>query len=254
MPVTLPATEPVAAPTWVYVSNADSQEIRVLRLDESSGRVEPVAQVQTGGMVMPLAISPDRRFLYAGIRSQPYAVQTYAIDTASGRLELLATAPLPDSMAYVSTDRSGRFLLAASYGGGLVSVSPIDGDGAVRQAAASVVKTGRNAHSILAAPGNRFVFSTSLGDDRVHQFTFDAATGALTPNVQAWTSSAPGAGPRHLVFHPQGRWVFVTNELRRQLCLRRAAGHVVAGRHGHAAARRLRQDRPAGGGRPAPHA
>src|SRR5215471_10469487 len=67
--------------------------------------------------VMPMAVAPNKKFLYAVVRSQPMRVLTYAIDSKTGALTQKATAPLPDSMPYVSTDRSGRFLLTASYGG-----------------------------------------------------------------------------------------------------------------------------------------
>lgn len=63
---------------------------------------------------MPMAVTLDHRFLYAALRSEPYPVSSFAIDRASGRLTHLATAPLPDSMAYIVTDRTGRFLLSAS--------------------------------------------------------------------------------------------------------------------------------------------
>src|SRR5262249_22236151 len=72
-----------------------------------------------------MAVSPNKKHLYAVVRSQPTRVLTYAIDPATGALSQKASAPLPDSMPYVSTDQTGRFLFTASYGGDKLAVSPI---------------------------------------------------------------------------------------------------------------------------------
>src|SRR5262249_48206627 len=78
-------------------------------------------------VVMPMAVSPDKRILYAASRSKPYSVHAYAIDAGSGALKLIATSPLAESFPYISLDRTGRVLFGASYGGNLVSVNAIGG-------------------------------------------------------------------------------------------------------------------------------
>jgi len=161
---------------------------------------------------MPLAVRPDRRVLYASIRSDPYRVLSLAIDPASGRLEEIGSAPLPASMCWISTDRRGRYLLSASYGSSLVSVSPIDDDG-VAGAAQQIVATEDKAHAIQVDRDNRFAFATCLGGGIVRQMRFDAATGRLDDNaVPAWRARS-GAGPRHFVFHPAAPFVYLLNEL-----------------------------------------
>ncbi|WP_157271014.1 lactonase family protein [Azohydromonas aeria] len=197
--------------TIVYVSNAESGDVHVLRL-EPDGALVPLQQLALGGQVMPLAVSPDRRFLYAARRSEPLAALSMAIDPDTGRLRLLGEAPLPASMAHVATDHGGRWLLSASYGGNVVAVSPIGADG-VAQPARTPLPTPANAHALRCAPGNRFAFSTALGGGQVMQWRFDAATGALTPNDPPSLHARPGAGPRHLAFHPDGAVVYVLNEL-----------------------------------------
>ncbi|HUR89786.1 MAG TPA: beta-propeller fold lactonase family protein, partial [Ramlibacter sp.] len=112
-----------------YVSNADSHEIIAVKLDREKGTLHVHQAVEVGGMVMPLALSPDRRFLYAAIRSEPYHVASFSVDATTGELKGLGSAPLPDSMAYVMTDRTGRWLFAASYPGHKITVSPIAMDG-----------------------------------------------------------------------------------------------------------------------------
>ena len=108
------AASSASAATWVYVSNADSQEISVLELDRSQGTVKPVETVNVGGQVMPMAVSPDKRFLYAALRSQPFRVTSFAIDPATGKLRKLGEASLADSMANIDTDATGTWLFAAS--------------------------------------------------------------------------------------------------------------------------------------------
>lgn len=197
--------------TFVYVSNADSGTLSVLRLDGASGELQVLQTVQAGAKVMPMALSPDRRFLYVARRGEPLAVLTLAIDAASGHLALAGEAPLPDSMAYLATDRSGRFHFTASYGGNVVAVGRIGSDG-IAQAAHQVLPTPPHAHAILPSPSGRHVHATSLGGDVVLRFGFDAEQGRLQPEGAAFVGRA-GSGPRHLVFHPDGRHAYLLNEL-----------------------------------------
>ena len=198
--------------TFAYVACADSHDIAVLSLEPASGEVAEVERVDTGGKVMPLAVSPDRRFLYASIRSEPLEVVSYAIDPVGGRLRELGRSPLPASMCWIGLDRSGRFLLSASYGGSQVAVSPIGPDG-VAAPARQVVPTPPNAHSIQCDPANTFAFAACLGGDVLVGFRFDAGTGALTPRDEPAWRCRPGAGPRHFAFHPAAPFLYLLHEL-----------------------------------------
>lgn len=196
----------------VFVSHADSGELRVFALDDATGALSPVQQVAVGGMLMPMALSPDRRRLYVARRSEPLAVAAFAIDAAEGRLTALGEAALPHSMAYIATDRSGRSLLSASYGGHLIAMSPIDAEG-VPGPARRVLATGPNAHCIQADPANRNVYATSLGGGVLLHWRFDATTADLAeaePNVLPLRA---GSGPRHFVFDAQGRFMYLLGEL-----------------------------------------
>jgi 6-phosphogluconolactonase len=195
-----------------YVANADSQDIWILNLDRTRGTLELIGKVDAGGAVMPLAPSPDKRFLYASLRSKPFSVASFAIDVRTGALFRIGTAPLPDSMANIMVDRTGRWLFAASYGGDKISVSPIGEDG-VAQAATTVLPTGKNAHAAIIDARNRHLYVTNLGSDEVRQFRFDAAAGKLTPNDPPAFKARAGAGPRHLVIHPDAKHAYLLNEL-----------------------------------------
>jgi 6-phosphogluconolactonase len=204
------------AGTFVYVGNAESSDVHVFALDPSGGLAEvqkvPIPGLSKAGSSTPMALSPDKRVLHVGTRGEPLAVSSFAIDPKTGKLAHVGNATLPDSMAYVATDRSGRFLLSASYGGHKVAVSPIDEKGQVGPAT-QVVATAPNAHAIVADPANRHVLATSLGGDVVNQFRFDAATGKLSPNDPPAAKVKDKAGPRHFVFHPGGKLVYLLNEL-----------------------------------------
>jgi 6-phosphogluconolactonase len=143
---------------------------------------------------------------------------TYAVDPATGALTQKASAPLPDSMPYVSTDHTGRFLFTASYGGDKLAVSPIGENGLVEAEAIQVIPTGRNAHSIMPDRSNNFVYAATLGANQVLQFTFDSKTGKLTANEPPAVSPEAGHGPRHLAFSPDNKYLYVLNEL---------SGHVT---------------------------
>jgi len=157
------------------------------------------------------------------VRSQPPRVLTYAIDPATGALTQKASAPLPDSMPYVSTDRTGRYLFTASYGGDKLAVSPIGEDGLVEAEAIQVIPTGRNAHSILPDRSNKFVYAATLGANQVLQFTFDSKTGKLTPNDPA--AVQPRGGSRAA---PHG----VLARQQEPLCTQRVVGarHAIRDR------------------------
>ncbi len=217
LPIAALAAEMARADTFAYVGNADSNDISVFRVEPQSGElvfVETAAfnGVEKPGSSTPLAVSPDRRFLFAGVRSQPYVAVSFAIDPKTGRLKYLGSGPLADSMAYIATDRSGKFLFSASYNGNKIAVNPIGADGAI-QAPVQVIPTGLNAHAIQADPDNRHVFATNLGSDQVLGFKFDSATGQLIPTDPGATKVADKSGPRHFVFHPNHKFVYLLHEL-----------------------------------------
>src|SRR5499426_108998 len=169
---------PAAAATFVYVGNAETNEVYVLQLNQQNGDLTVVDKTPIPGIEKP------------GI----------------------STGPLADSLAYIVVDRTGRFLLGASYPGHRVTVNPIGAPGKVGPPQ-QVLENHPNAHSILPDAANRFVLVPTLGNDRVNLFAFDAATGKLTPTASPAAETRPKAGPRHLVYHPGGKLVYVNGEL-----------------------------------------
>jgi 6-phosphogluconolactonase len=204
------------AETFAYVGNADSNDISVFKMT-ASGEMTPVQTaafkgIEKPGSSTPLAITPDHRVLIAGVRSQPYLAVSFAIDPKTGELSQLGNAPLADSMANIAVDHSGKFLFSASYGGNKVALNPLGANGVAGEPK-QVIPTGLNAHAFLPSPDNRFAFATNLGSDQVLSFAFDAAAGTLTPSDPPVHKVPEKSGPRHFVFHPGGKFVYLLHEL-----------------------------------------
>ena len=217
----------------VYVgtyTGARSKGIYQLRLDLASGSL--TAPEVAGEMANPsfLAIHPGRRFLYAVSEVRGPAGRTdgsvvaFAVAPDTGSLTLLNRQPSGGAgPCHVSVDKEGRNALAANYGSGSVCVLPIGEDGRLAEATAVIQhegsgpdprrQKGPHAHSIHLDPAGRFALAADLGLDKILVYRFDPARGALAANDPAAASVAPGGGPRHLAFHPNGRFVFVINEM-----------------------------------------
>jgi 6-phosphogluconolactonase len=201
----------VDAMTFVYVSSAEDGDIGLYTL-RPDGSLAPGQRFKAGANVMPMSVSPDKRFLVAAVRSKPFSAYTYAIDRGTGALKQVGSGPLAESFPYIIHDRTGRYLLSASYGGDLVSVNPVNADGTVGQPL-QVIPTARNAHAIITDKTNRFVFVPHLGTDQVFQFVLDEKSGRLTANTPPVLQLKAGTGPRHLITSPDNRFVYLLNEL-----------------------------------------
>ena len=154
-------------------------------------------------------------------------VNAFKRDLSSGNLSLInGQIAGGGGLCHLNLDRSERWLLGVSYSDAVVTVFPLAVDGSIVGAFSQSFRlegegSGVNperqetahAHSIYADPSNRFVFVCDLGMDRIYVYAFDAETGDLTPAANSFVETVPGAGPRHLAFHGNGRWVYAINEL-----------------------------------------
>jgi 6-phosphogluconolactonase len=217
----------------VYVgtyTSRKSEGIYLYRLNLSSGELQHVAT--TKGVVDPsfLAIAPSRRYLYAVNEVEEFAgeksgaISAFTINQRTGELKLRNQQPsLGGAPCYVVVDRSGKFVLVANYAGGNVAVLPVRSDGSLGEATdlkqdqGSSINAerqeGPHAHCIVLDPANRFAYACDLGTDKIMIYRFDARRGKLIPNGTPWVQAKPGAGPRHLTFHPDGKYAYVINEL-----------------------------------------
>lgn len=164
-----------------------------------------------------LAVHPDGRTLYAVAERQDGAVT--AVRLADRRV--LGTRSTGGAgPCHLSVHPTGRWLLSADYGSGSVSVHPIDASGALGERTDRVTHTspppgpgqqGPHAHQFVTGPDGRHVLAVDLGTDTVYTYRLDQVRGTLTEVAQAHTR--PGAGPRHLAFHPGGRYAYLANEV-----------------------------------------
>jgi 6-phosphogluconolactonase len=207
--ITLTAASQAA--TYVYVSNAEDGTIGTYAM-ASDGKLTPGARVPAGKLVMPMSVSPDKRFLYASVRTKPFTAITYAIDPKTGAMTQVAKTPLAENMVYISTDNTGKYLFSAGFGGAVISVNPIGKDGKVSEPA-QVIPLARNPHSIRVDKSNRYVFVPNLGSDLVFQFVFDPKTGKLRSNTPPAVLMKEKTGPRHIIFSNDNRFVYLLSEL-----------------------------------------
>lgn len=204
--------------TFVYVSNAGTKDIHVFGLHRDTGELTPLDTTPIPGTEktslasLPMAVAPNKRFLYAQLRGEPYPVSTFSIDHTSGKLTVVGTVPLIDQMAYINVDRTGTHLLCASYTGAKVAVYPIDARYTVEAKPTQVINTKPKAHCVYLDASGKHVYVPVLGGDHIMQFTYNAATGVLTPNDPPVVATKKGAGPRHFTIHPNGKWGYLITE------------------------------------------
>jgi 6-phosphogluconolactonase len=215
-----------------YTDEKRAEGIYLVRFDTRTGALRQVGTVNAGANPSFLAIHPNGRFLYAVNEveeregTKTGGVSTLAIDGDSGNLTTIGErASGGGAPCYVSVDRRGKAVFVANYSGGSVAMLPIQGDGALGAATAIDRHQGKvlgpnaerqeapHAHCIVADPSNRFAFATDLGLDRVFVYRLgdDAATWAVMDDADA--QLRPGAGPRHIAFHPTLPLLYVANEL-----------------------------------------
>ena len=211
-------------------TGARSKGIYVSRFDPATGQLAaPELAVATASPSF-LALHPSRRFLYAAGEASRLegkrvgVVSAFGLDPTSGRLTLLnQQSSGGEGPCHLAVDQSGKCLLVANYGNGAIAALPIQVDGALGEPGTVIQhqgssvnpsrQAGPHAHFITTDPANRFALACDLGLDKVLVYRLDPAKAALVANDPPFASVKPGSGPRHLVFHPTGRFVFLVNEM-----------------------------------------
>ena len=218
-----------AADYFLFVgtyTNQNSKGIYAWRFEANKGTLAPVGLVAETPSPSFLAVHPNQRFLYAVNEvSKEGTVTAFSIDRASGKLTALNTVSSRGAgPCHLALDKTGRSLIVANYGSGSVAAYRIAQDGRLSEATAFIQhsgdpgpvtqrQAGPHAHCVAISPDNRFALVADLGLDRICVYRLDAAKASLVPNNPPFAKTAPGAGPRHLAFHPNGRWFYSINEL-----------------------------------------
>lgn len=232
---TLVATAAQAGKYLFYVGTytedgSKSKGIYAYRYDGATGEITALGLAAETTNPSFVAMSPNGKFLYAVNEIGNYkgpnngGVSAFSIDHATGKLTFLnEVASRGADPCYITVDRTGKFVLVANYTGGSVAVFPVLADGKLGEASGFVQHSGHgpnaerqegpHAHSIDLSPDNRFAMVDDLGLDEVLVYKFDSAKGTLTPNDPPFTRVNAGAGPRHFVMHPTGKFAYVVAEM-----------------------------------------
>ena len=207
-----------------------SEGIYVFEFDRRAGTMKPLQSVSNAKSPSFLAIHPTGRFMYSvneADQSGPSnagAVSAYAIDGKTGKLNFLnSQSSMGRGPCHISIDQTGRTAFVSNYGGGSLTVLPINADGKLSAATNSVQNTGSgpntkrqetpHVHSATVSPENRFVYVADLGTDKLHIYETDVENGTVKPATVPFVSVKPGSGPRHFTVHPNGRFAYLVEEL-----------------------------------------
>ena len=192
----------------VYTASPESQQIHVWSLNHD-GSLTLTQVVDVPGQVQPMVVSPDKRYLYVGVRPE-FRVLAYRIAPDDGALTFAAESALPGSPTHISTDHQGRFVFVGSYNAGSVSVTRLE-DGLPVELV-DVVEGLDGCHSANISPDNRTLWVPALKQDRICLFDV-SDDGHLVAQEPAEVTTVEGAGPRHMAFHPNKQYAYCVNEL-----------------------------------------
>lgn len=199
----------------VYVTVSGEGRIARYAMDRETGALTPRADVPLPGRPAPVALHPEHRFMHVA-RRDAHLITSFRIDPSSGDLTEIGTVPTVEDPCHMSTDRSGRYLLAAYYLSKKVTVHRIREDGAAVDPPVVFKETGIGAHCFQTDPTNRYAFVPHIAREdapnAIFQFRFDAATGDIEPNDPARVEQPDWTGPRHYCFHPSRDILYFSNE------------------------------------------
>lgn len=211
----------------VYTSSGKSDGIYVYDFNAKSGSVS--YKGKSSGVVNPsyLAVSKDRTKVYSVSErgGGKGSISSFNFNSMSGELDFInSESSGGDGPCYVEVDDKGKYVFAANYSGGSLSAIPVNEDGSLNSGIQSIQHVGSSinkenqtkphVHATVLSPDNRYLLATDLGTDKVYIYRFDARNEKpLSPANPPFINVTAGSGPRHLTFHPNGRYVYVINEL-----------------------------------------
>jgi 6-phosphogluconolactonase len=207
-----------------------SQGIYAYRFQPATGKMESLGVAAETVNPSFLVIHPNHRFLYAVNEVSEYegqpagSVSAFSIQSGTGKLKLLNVVSSRGTQpCHMSLDRTGKWLLVANYGTGSTAVLPVKNDGSLGEASSFMQHAGSSinprrqqgphSHCVALSPDNRFALVADLGLDKILVYRFDASHGIITPSDPPFGKMPAGNGPRHLAFHPNGRFLHVVSEM-----------------------------------------
>jgi 6-phosphogluconolactonase len=216
----------MAKKSLLYIATQDPAKmgITVAEFDSDTGALSPPKLIMETRDPAHFTLSADGKRLYMCNTGTPGGVSAFAVrDKKTGALELLNYKESKGrGPSYVSVDQTGHYVFDANYGGGYFEIYSLAADGSLDRQTAFVQHEGSSVHArqdkpyahwIRTDPTNRFALVADLGMDKIMIYRFDATTGKVTPNDPPFAKLTGGSGPRHLAFHPNGRWLYAVQEL-----------------------------------------
>jgi 6-phosphogluconolactonase len=218
---------------FVYVgtyTRSHGKGIYAFRFQPATGKTTALSLAVETPNPSFLAVHPNLRFLYAGnehegedLAGKNNTVSAFAIDPKSGALTFLnKVSSRGEGPAHIALDQTGKALLAVNYRSGSLALLPVQADGGLGEATAfdqhhgsgpKPRQEGPHAHGAAFSPDNRFALVAEHGIDEIMIYRYDSSKGSLTANDPPFYKSTPGAAPRHIAFHPNGRILYALNEL-----------------------------------------
>lgn len=204
-----------------------STGIHVYSFDSQSGTAQLVDSVQTSNPSY-LAVSPDKKFVYAVNEDAEQGVggkvTAFRFNKQTGRLTPLnQQRSMGNHPCYITVDKTGKWVIVGNYSSGTAAVLPVQKDGSLGEAVSVVQhegsgvnkqrQEGPHVHATVLSPDNHTLFVTDLGIDKIMLYAFNDKNGSLKPKTKAAVKLADGSGPRHLDFHPNGKWAYLIQEM-----------------------------------------
>jgi 6-phosphogluconolactonase len=218
----LPTTYDLIIGTY---TKGESKGMYIYRFYAETGKLAYLNQIEDVSNPSYLTVSANNKFVYAVNENNPNgSVSAFKFDAGTGKLELINSQQTGGSPAHVSIDKDQKNVFVSNYGSGSLVVVPINKDGSLGtptqtiQSEGKSVNTARQAtphvHSATLSPDEKHLFVADLGTDKVNIYRYrDSKVPALTPETPAFVSAKPGSGPRHMDFSPDGKFLYVVQEL-----------------------------------------
>lgn len=227
-----------SADALLFVSSfaaGDTGCISTFHLDSEQGKLTRKQVMRDVEHPFFMALSPAGQYLYSnhspefGGRTDEQ-VAAFRVERKTGQLTLLnRQSTRGTGSCYLDVDRTGKTVVVANYSSGSVAALPIQADGSLAPSSSFVQHRGSSvrstrqsephAHCLVISPDNRFAYAADLGTDQVFTYALNPLQAQLTPHQQRFVRTLPGAGPRHLTFHPDGNQLYAINELANSITL-----------------------------------
>ncbi|HEY5748840.1 MAG TPA: lactonase family protein [Chryseolinea sp.] len=209
-----------------YTNPGKSNGIYVYSFNSGTGELTYKAESAPIKNPSYLAVSTDRKHIYAvsEVGDGKESVNAFTFDPTSGKITFINSASTGgNGPCYVSVDSKNKAAFVGNYGGGSLAAVPINPDGSLSDKPQFIKHTGNSVksnqekphvHATVLSNDDRYLFVPDLGTDKVnvYQVTTNKAQ-PLTPAAQPFASVTPGSGPRHFVFHSNGKWAYLIQEM-----------------------------------------